>query len=138
MLYFKLDSELNVLAIFDKYIHGEDLHSWHDFDNLEIVEKVAESATKLTGELYIPINNGIYTSKTFDVIKAPYIGEPVSKEINGDLRPCGYIKTISKSLKKITTTEGYTFYRKKQTGQWLYAKYFSLISGHITEFNLHV
>ena len=67
----------------------------------------------------------------------PNINDPVSYAFNGDYYPCGYIKTISKTLKKITTTTGETFYRKRNTGCWLRNGTWSMVQGHIEAQNPH-
>jgi hypothetical protein len=80
---------------------------------------------------YIATDAGGYCSPRYDVIKAPQHLAPVSYCFNGDYYPCGHIKSISKTMKKITTTTGKTFYRRKNTGCWLANGTWSMVEGHI-------
>ena len=128
---------IEVVAISDR---PENLQGWvcrSDWSTFEAAYEVAEAASIFEGVEYIAIDRGAYTSPRFDVIRAPQVLDPVSYSFNGDSYPCGYIKTISKSLKKITTTTGETFYRRKQTGAWLMNRQWSMIAGHIEERNPH-
>jgi hypothetical protein len=128
---------IEVVAISDR---PENLQGWvcrSDWSTFEAAHEVAEAASIFEGVEYIAIDRGAYTSPRFDVIRAPQVLDPVSYSFNGDSYPCGYIKTISKSLKKITTTTGETFYRRKQTGAWLMNRQWSMIAGHIEERNPH-
>lgn len=128
---------IEVIAISDR---PENLNGWvcrSDWSTFEAAHEVAEAASIFEGVEYIAIDRGAYTSPRFDVIRAPQVLDPVSYSFNGDSYPCGYIKTISKSLKKITTTTGETFYRRKQTGAWLMNRQWSMIAGHIEERNPH-
>jgi hypothetical protein len=128
---------IEVIAISDR---PENLNGWvcrSDWSTFEAAHEVAEAASIFEGVEYIAIDRGAYTSPRFDVIRAPQVLDPVSYSFNCDSYPCGYIKTISKSLKKITTTTGETFYRRKQTGAWLMNRQWSMIAGHIEERNPH-
>jgi hypothetical protein len=128
---------IEVIAISDR---PENLQGWvcrSDWSTFEAAHEVAEAASIFEGVEYIAIDRGAYTSPRFDVIRAPQTLDPVSYSFNGDTYPCGYIKTISKTLKKITTTTGQTFYRHKQSGSWLMNGQWYMVSGHIQERNPH-
>lgn len=111
--------------------------SRNDFNSFEQAEEVAEAASRFEGVDYIAIDNGQYCSPRYDVIKAPQQLDPVSYCFNGDYYPCGYIKTISKTMKKITTTTGKTFYRRFNTGNWVSHGVWSMVKGHIEAQNPH-
>lgn len=115
-------------------LEGDYVSSW-DFKTWETVIDVAEQATKLTGELFIPINRGPGYSPRFDVVRAPAIGDEASYGFNGDYYPCGHIVKISPTLKKIETDTGHVFYRRKQTAMWLNRGMWALVRGHIDERN---
>jgi len=121
-----------VTEISDKRQIGEDWICGHDFKSFEQAEEVATAASEFAGIEYIPTESNGY----FEVIEAPKELEPVSYYFNGDSYPCGYIKTISKTLKKITTTEGKVFYRRKRSGSWMMGPW-SMIHGHHYEQNPH-
>ena len=139
MKYFKVEqhphapNHVIVTAISDEHQHGEGWIYRHSFDSFEHAEKVAEAASNFAGIDFIPTESNGY----FEVVEAPKVNDPVSYAFNGDAYPCGYIKSISKTLKKITTTDGKTFYRKRNTGTWLMHKTWSLIDGHHNELNPH-
>jgi hypothetical protein len=97
---------------------------------------VADAASRFEGVDYIATDAGEWCSPRYDVIKAPQMLDPVSYAFNGDAYPCGHIKTISKTMKKITTTTGETFYRRRNTGAWT-MRCWSMVQGHIEERNPH-
>lgn len=117
-----------ILAVNGK-LSGWDIHS------LPHAEYIAESATKETGDLYIATDAGEHCHPRYDVIKAPQVGDEVSYCFNGDSYPCGVIASISKTMKKITTSDGKQFFRSKDTGAWVYNKYWSMVPGHIHRLN---
>lgn len=145
MQFFQIQQHTNapacieVIAISDK---GSDCtgNGWvsrWDWKTLEAAQEVADAASVFSGIEYIAIDAGANTFPRFDVIRAPSIGDPVSYTFNGDYYPCGYIASISKSAKKITTTTGETFYRSKQSGSWLMGRTWAMIKGHISVMNPH-
>lgn len=106
-----------------------------DWETLDQVVEIANDLTSSTNVLYIPIQRSNAYPK-FDVIKAPAVGDDVSKGFNGDFYPCGKIVRISKTLKRITTSNGDVFYRRAETGAWI-AGAFTLVSGIIDRQNPH-
>lgn len=145
MLYFLLDNELNVKKVATERNGDRDLVCRADYARMaaalqpltawEIVSRIAESATKLTGKRYIPIDQGMWCSPRFDVIRLIEIGDPVSYTFNGDSYPDGHVVAISASLKVITTSSGRKYYRRRATGSWIKDGTWSLISGHHDERN---
>jgi hypothetical protein len=126
------------VEISDRVIHSEGWVSRHDFKTFEQAQEVADAASIFEGVDYIATDAGEWCSPRYDVIKAPQVLDPVSYAFNGDAYPCGYIKTISKTMKKITTTTGKTFYRKRNTGSWVSAPCWFMVEGHISERNPHL
>lgn len=114
------------------YLDPENRNDWR---TLERATEVAEAVTEFTGELYIPVDRGAYTSPRFDVIRAPKVGDKVSYAFNGDSRPCGEIVKISPTMKKITTSDGKEFYRRGQSASWINNGTWSMIQGHHNERN---
>jgi hypothetical protein len=139
MKYFKVEQnphapvEIIVTAISEEHQHGDGWVYRHDFKSFEEATRVAEASSIFSGIDYIPTESNGY----FEVVEAPKVNDPVSYAFNGDYYPCGYIKSISKTMKKITTTDGGVFYRKRNTGTWLKHKIWSLIDGHHNELNPH-
>ena len=87
------------------------------------------------GPDYAVADRGKHVSPQFSVFKLPQIGDAVSYAFNGDYTPCGHITAISKSGRKITTTDGRTFWRVKQTAIWRNAGTWTLILGHVEKRN---
>ena len=106
-----------------------------DFTTLEIAEKIAADATELTGEKYIATDAGDWCSPRYDVIRAPKVGDEVSKAFNGDYYPEGTIVKISDSMRRIETSTGKVFFRRKKTGSWLYKGMWSMVGGHTNRWN---
>ena len=104
----------------------------HDFNSLE---EAQEAAARITNGNFIGIDSGRHVSPRFDVARMPQVGDDVSYGFNGDAYPCGQVKSISKSLKVITTTTGDKFYRRKLTGTWKKNGTWSLIKGHVDKRN---
>jgi hypothetical protein len=153
MSYFKLNERLEVTEISPKYPdNAGNITDWYsksdgsrgagwacrqDFDSFMLAQQVADSASKLTGKLYVATDagNGVYPR--YDVIETPAVGDDVSYSFNGDSYPCGKIVSVSKTLKKITTSEGKVFYRRKSSGCWLMNGTWALVGGHRYEKNPH-
>lgn len=143
MYHFQIKQQLNttasieVVAISNQAQHGDEWVNRWNWKTFEAAQEVANAASVFSGLNYIAIDSGANTFPRFDVICAPSIGDPVSYTFNGDYYPCGYIASISETLKKITTTTGHTFYRNKQSGSWSMHRTWSMIKGHISEMNPH-
>lgn len=87
-------------------------------------------------DYFIATDKGEYTTPRYDVIARPMVGDLVSKSFNGDTYPCGTITKISPTMKKITTSDGTTFYRPHdRAGHWLNHGTFSMVPGHRYEQN---
>jgi hypothetical protein len=129
---------IEVVEISDRVIHGQGWVSRHDFKTFEQAQEVAEAASIFEGVDYIATDAGANSYPRYDVIKAPQVLDPVSYAFNGDAYPCGHIKTISKTMKKITTTTGKVFYRRRNTGSWVSAPCWFMVSGHSEERNPHL
>lgn len=114
--------------------HRETRWDWKEFTQ---AENVANSLTTTSGKLYIAVDRGECVAPRYDVIEAPALGDAVSYTFNGDTTPCGFISKISKSLRRIETTEGRVFYRQGTTGTWKNGRTWSMVNGHHTERNPH-
>jgi predicted Zn-dependent protease len=142
MNYFNIsrnNESVTVTAITDnhKEAASTNYESRWDWKSLEDAEKIAAAATEYSGELYIAVDAGEWVSNRYDVILAPKVGDKVSYAFNGDYYPDGEIVSISKSMKKITTSSGKSYYRKRNTGAWVYSKTWTMVKGHKSELNPH-
>lgn len=92
----------------------------HDWLTFSEAEKVANDLTKnIPGENFLAIDRGPNVAPEFDVIVAPEVGDFVSRTFNGDYYPDSEIVSISKTYKKITTSSGSVYYRRRLTGTWV-------------------
>jgi len=109
------------------------MNHWN-IKSFEHATELAAAQTQATGKLHIACDRGPSCSPRFHVEPAPVVGEAVSYAFNGDYYPCGVITSISKTMKKITTSEGRVFYRRKQTAVWK-DSIWCMVSGHINRWN---
>ena len=108
-----------------------------DWKTLEDVTACFERmGEKLEG--FMITDTGPHCSPRFDIVEKPKVGDKISYAFNGDYHPCGEIAKISKTMKKITSTEGDVFYRRRATGCWLKNKYWAMIDGHHDVRNPHI
>lgn len=109
--------------------------NWTSF---EIVQTIASYLTAMKGTLWVPVDRGPGVSPRYDVVQVPKVGDEVSYGFNGDSYPCSVVTKVSKSL-TVTTSEGNTFRRRKQTASWVRTGgTWSLIRGHHYEQNPHI
>lgn len=122
-----------------EWITRNDIHSF------EYAERIAGEATRnaqLDGssDRFIATDSGTNCWPRYDVIKAPAVGDVVSKGFNGDYYFVGTIIKIGKNDKQITvqTDTGAieTFRRRKLTGAWTDGT-FALIPGRHEARNPH-
>ena len=108
------------------------------FDNMEAAEAKAAARTEETGENYIAVHTD-YAVDPYVAASLPHVGDEVSMAFNGDYYPVGTIEKISKTYKRITTTDGRIFTRVGPTRWKLGGKNgaFTLIEGHHDARNPH-
>ncbi len=113
----------------------ESRNTWKTFEAAKEVAAALNDprpqVQNLLRDEYIATDAGAHVSPRYDVIKLPKVGDKVSKAFNGDSYPAGVIKSISKSLKLITTDGGDKFYRVRETGSWRSGGTWSLTPGHV-------
>jgi hypothetical protein len=85
----------------------------NDWKTMADAERIAASATKATGVIWLACDKGPSVSPRYDVIKAPVLGDSVSHGFNGDAYPLGRIAKISPNFKTIMVDT--TFGRKRFT-----------------------
>lgn len=111
--------------------------SSRDFETKKDADTVATYLTSMTGDIYLGVDEGPGVSPRYRVIKAPKIGDEVSRSFNGDTYPSGKIVKITPTW-QVTTDEGRKFLRYKETGGWREAgRGFWMVRGHIYEQNPH-
>jgi len=108
----------------------------NDWKSMERAEEVAAQLNAAAGfRRYIATDAGGNVYPRYDVIVCPAIGDEVSKTFNGDYYPEGTIAKISASLKRIETTTGAVFTRKRATGQWIQHRTWALVAGVHNDMN---
>lgn len=113
----------------------ENRNDWKSFERVtEIAEQLNAAREVPTAPTYIPVDNGSGVSPRYDVIEAPRLGDVVSRGFNGDYYPEGTIVKISASLRRIETSTGAVFFRKRQSARWSDGT-FSMVAGTIDERN---
>ena len=68
--------------------------------------KDAQEAAEKAGDSYMAVDRGAWISPQFDVVRKPQVGDKVSRAYNGDSYIVGTIVKISKTMKKITCSNG--------------------------------
>lgn len=106
--------------------------SRNDWKSFERVVEIAAQLTETTGVLYIGTDAGSHVSPRYDVIAAPVLGAKVTGAFNGDYYPEGEIVKISASLKRVETSTGAVFFRRKNSGAWIKNGTWSMVEGHIS------
>jgi len=115
--------------------NGEAMLNRWDFKTFADADKMAAEATTLTGRLHIGTDSGEHVSPRYDVIEAPTVGQEVSCYFNGDAYPAGKIVSISKTLKKVVTDDGTTFFRRRNSGAWVNHGTWAMVEGRRSERN---
>jgi hypothetical protein len=111
----------------------ETRNDWKTFD-------AAKEVAAALGEGYIATDAGPHVSPRYDVIDIPKIGAAVSYTFNGDYYPCGTVKSVSPTLRKIVAGPDFSgndraFFRRGERGVWVHEKTWSLIPGTISRIN---
>lgn len=113
--------------------------SRHDWPTYERAQQVACELNEVqvpgSGVTYVATDAGPHCSPRYDVIELLCVGDAVSYSFNGDTYPDGYIVSVSKSMKVITTDTGSRYYRRRLTGAWVKDGTWSLVAGHRHELN---
>lgn len=104
----------------------------NDWKSFERAVEVAAQLTETTGILYIGTDAGPNVSPRYDVIAAPVLGAKVTGAFNGDYYPEGEIVKISATLKRVETSTGAVFFRRRNSGAWVKDGTWSMVEGHIS------
>lgn len=138
MIYVTFDANGQISGVTDSYEEAHKAPSCrdrNDWTSKEEVDTLAAKLTEVTGDLYLGLASGGCVRPQFDIFKAPKVGDEVSMGFNGDYYPCGKIVSISKTLRKIVTDNGTTFWRRGQGARWLNCGTFAMIPGVHNERN---
>jgi hypothetical protein len=107
----------------------------------------AEEIAAALGHDYVATDAGPHVSPRYDVVRLPFLGDPVSYAFNGDSYPCGKIVRISKGpeYRRIEAHEDATvgnptprkhvFWRRGRTGSWVKDGTWHLTAGHVSRRN---
>ena len=112
-----------------------------DFPDFEFVTRLAASASALTGEDWIPVDQGPSVSPRYDVMACPRVGEDASRGFNGDYYPVGKVVSISAApTRRVITVDGprgkLRFYRRGLSSGWTQAGgTWGLVKGVVNRYN---
>jgi hypothetical protein len=99
----------------DRATRTIDVESRWDWKTFDAAKEVAAAL----GAEYAATDSGEGVSPRYDIIKLPQVGEPISYD----------------SKRIVTSTEGQKFYRRKESGAWIYQRTWSMVRGHISRMN---
>ncbi|CAM0067185.1 hypothetical protein VPHK567_0046 [Vibrio phage K567] len=133
MLYINLTtcSVLTSEEAHNDRMQGHDVQSRWDWSTLA---QVTDVCNMLDQEKYMVVETNALPK--YDIIEKPRVGDDVSYSFNGDSRPDGQIKSISKTMKMITTTTGNKYYRRGQSATWKRSGTWTLVGGHHNKTNM--
>ncbi len=140
MLYvlFVANRPVSATTEYPKEINGgfnTNYQNRNDWKSLDEVRTIAAQLTEYTNLPYVAVDNGGNVSPRFDIIETPKVGDKVSRAFNGDYYPAGVIAKVSSSLKRIETTDGTVFYRRRESASWVSAGTWSMVDGHESRLN---
>lgn len=112
---------------------AENRNHWATFEE-------ALEVALLCGKEYVATDAGAYCSPRYDVVRAPQVGDEVSYAFNGDYYPCGTVKQISASGRRVVAGPDFAgqdrvFFRRRATGSWIHNGTWSLVPGHVEKRN---
>lgn len=116
-------------------VYDDRFENRNDWKSFERVTEIAAQLTEATGVTYLPTDSGPNVSPRYDVIAAPVVGAEVSKAFNGDYYPEGVIVSISKTFKRVETSTGAVFFRRKNSGAWIENGTWCMVEGHVSRMN---
>ena len=141
MLYIKVNAALEVCGISNEYPENAKPGDWHrkadgtrgfgwmnrnDIDNMKTAITVARNCTawaaSSTKIVYMADDRGPSVSPRFDVVRAPAVGDDVSKGFNGDYYPVGKIVRMTPISMRVITVDGprgkLKFWRNGARASW--------------------
>lgn len=102
----------------------------NDWRTMARAEQVASELNEKFGNCFMAVDYGPCVWPRYDVIMKPKVGDEVSKYFNGDSTPEGTITKVSSTMKRIETSTGMVFYRKRKSGCWVANGTWSMTQGH--------
>lgn len=133
MVNIMRDRNGKICGVISQSIEGSTARGdWHDY-SAEQMDALAEEVSEYMGRPFVAVERDGYPKN--DIVPVPRVGDPISYGFNGDYYPCGRISRVSPTGKVITSTQGHKFYRRGKTSKWRYNKFWSLVRGHISEWN---
>lgn len=115
---------------------------WETRNDWKTMDEALEIATRLNEaegcRVFEATDAGPSCSPRYDVIVLPELGDEVSRSFNGNTYSAGTIFKISGSLRRIETSDGTVFWRRKLSGAWLAGGIWSMVKGNTETRNPHV
>ena len=116
------------------------------FASLDEAKQVAAGANRLqlilqlkdsldSRDTYLATDEGPSHSPRYDVVRAPRIGHLVSSSFNGDSYPEGEVVRVSASFRRVETSTGKVYTRRRQSGSWIAEGTWFMTEGHVRKTN---
>lgn len=113
--------------------YKNDINTWNIKD-LEHAKSIADQITVINERPFIACDRGPDITPRYWVALVPQPGDKVSYSYNGDVYPDGVVVKITHNYRRVQTSTGNVYWRKKQTGSWI-RRPWSLVPGHINKRN---
>lgn len=115
----------------------ENRNDWKTMQRAEEVSNELTRASVARGDnrVFLAVDAGPNVSPRYDIVEAPKVGDKVSRGFNGDYYPAGEIAKVSASYKRVETTTGVVFFRRKQSAVWVSDRTWAMVDGHKDERN---
>lgn len=84
---------------------------------------------------FVAVDEGTNYTPRYNVVRAPAVGDKVSRYINGDTYPDGEVTAVSQSLRRVSTSTGAVYWRRKLSSSWFAEDSWRLVHGHVTTRN---
>lgn len=108
-----------------------------DIKSIGQANAIALQATALKLEQYVAADRGPNVWPRFDVIRAPKVGDKVSYGIGGDAYEDGFIVKVSDSLRRVESSNGTVYWRRKQSDTWRSGSRYMILGAHVNRLDPH-
>ena len=138
-----LDTVIGIFPANDRSQDRTRLVSRSHFLTLDMAQRVAAAANRLGAlghergvvDTYLATDEGPSHSPQYDVVRAPRPGDLVSSSFNGDSYPEGEVVRVSASFRRVETSTGKVYYRRRASGSWIADGTWFLVEGHVRQTN---
>lgn len=138
-----LDTVAGIFPASDRSQDHKRLVNRSHFQTLDEARRVAAAASRLGAlghergviDAYLATDEGDHVAPRYDVVRAPRIGDLVSSSFNGDSYPEGEVIRVSASFRRVETSTGKVYFRRRQSGSWIAEGTWFMTEGHVRTTN---